>query len=78
MVERRLRLRRKRCFRTRLRRRLAVAIIALAGIRERMRYSNVPAGLRGLGIAFLLTGLMAIGFLAFGGISCRLLRQVRR
>jgi Na+-transporting NADH:ubiquinone oxidoreductase subunit E len=47
----------------------AVAIIALAGIRERMRYSNVPAGLRGLGIAFLLTGLMAIAFQAFGGIE---------
>ncbi len=46
-----------------------VAIIALAGIRERMRYSNVPAGLRGLGIAFLLTGLMAIAFQSFGGIE---------
>jgi Na+-transporting NADH:ubiquinone oxidoreductase subunit E len=47
----------------------ALAIIALAGIRERMRYSNVPLGLRGLGIAFLLTGLMALGFQAFGGIQ---------
>jgi Na+-transporting NADH:ubiquinone oxidoreductase subunit E len=47
----------------------ALAIIALAGIRERMRYSNVPVGLRGLGIAFLLTGLMAIAFQAFGGIE---------
>ncbi|MEM8964314.1 MAG: NADH:ubiquinone reductase (Na(+)-transporting) subunit E [Acidobacteriota bacterium] len=47
----------------------ALAIIALAAIRERMRYSNVPAGLRGLGITFILTGLMAIGFLAFSGIS---------
>jgi Na+-transporting NADH:ubiquinone oxidoreductase subunit E len=47
----------------------AVAIIALAGIRERMRYSNVPVGLRGLGMAFLLTGLMAIAFQAFGGIE---------
>ena len=46
-----------------------VAIIALAGIRERMRYSNVPVGLRGLGMAFLLTGLMAIAFQAFGGIE---------
>jgi Na+-transporting NADH:ubiquinone oxidoreductase subunit E len=46
-----------------------IAIIALAGIRERMRYSNVPAGLRGLGIAFLLTGLMALAFQAFGGIE---------
>ena len=46
----------------------ALAIIALAGIRERLRYSNVPAGLRGLGITFILTGLMAIGFMAFGGV----------
>lgn len=46
----------------------ALAIIALASIRERMRYSNVPVGLRGLGITFILTGLMAIGFMAFGGI----------
>jgi Na+-transporting NADH:ubiquinone oxidoreductase subunit E len=47
----------------------ALAIVALAGIRERLRYSHVPAGLRGLGLTFLLTGLMAIGFLAFGGIQ---------
>ncbi len=47
----------------------ALAIVALAAIRERMRYSNVPAGLRGLGIAFILTGLLAIGFMAFGGIQ---------
>jgi len=47
----------------------ALAIIALAGIRERLRYSHVPDGLRGLGLTFLLTGLMAIGFLAFGGIQ---------
>ena len=47
----------------------ALAIVALAAIRERMRYSNVPAGLRGLGITFLLTGLMAIGFMAFSGIQ---------
>ena len=46
-----------------------LAITALAAIRERMRYSNVPAGLRGLGITFILTGLMAIGFMAFGGIQ---------
>jgi Na+-transporting NADH:ubiquinone oxidoreductase subunit E len=45
-----------------------LAIVALAAIRERMRYSNVPAGLRGLGITFIITGLMAIGFMAFGGI----------
>ena len=47
----------------------ALAIVALASIRERMRYSNVPAGLRGLGITFFLTGLMAIGFMAFSGIQ---------
>jgi Na+-transporting NADH:ubiquinone oxidoreductase subunit E len=47
----------------------ALAIVALAGIRERLRSSNVPAGLRGLGITFILTGLMAIGFMAFSGIQ---------
>jgi len=47
----------------------ALAIIALAAIRERMTYSNVPAGLRGLGITFIVTGLMAIGFMAFSGIQ---------
>jgi len=47
----------------------ALAIIALAAIRERMRYSNVPEGLRGLGITFIITGLMAIGFMAFAGIQ---------
>lgn len=47
----------------------ALAIIALAALREKLRYSNVPEGLRGLGITFILTGLMAIGFLAFSGIQ---------
>lgn len=47
----------------------ALAIIALAAIREKMRYSNVPPGLRGLGITFIVTGLMAIGFMAFAGIQ---------
>jgi Na+-transporting NADH:ubiquinone oxidoreductase subunit E len=47
----------------------ALAIVALASIRERMRYSNVPPPLRGLGITFILTGLMAIGFMAFAGIQ---------
>lgn len=46
-----------------------LAIVALAAIRERMRYSNVPEGLRGLGITFIITGLMAIGFMAFAGIQ---------
>jgi len=47
----------------------ALAILALAAIRKKIRYSNVPEGLRGLGMAFLVTGLMAIGFLCFSGIS---------
>jgi Na+-transporting NADH:ubiquinone oxidoreductase subunit E len=47
----------------------AIAVIALAAIRERMRYANVPPGLRGLGITFIVTGLMAIGFMAFSGIQ---------
>ena len=46
-----------------------LAIIALAAIREKMRYSNVPEGLRGLGITFIVTGLMAIGFMSFAGIE---------
>ena len=47
----------------------ALAVVALAAIREKMVYSNVPYGLRGLGITFMITGLMAIGFLCFGGIQ---------
>jgi len=46
-----------------------LAIIALAAIRERLKYSNVPPGLRGLGITFMITGLMAMGFMIFGGIQ---------
>jgi Na+-transporting NADH:ubiquinone oxidoreductase subunit E len=47
----------------------ALAVIALAGIREKMRYSDVPKGLRGLGITFLMAGLMAIAFMLFSGIQ---------
>jgi Na+-transporting NADH:ubiquinone oxidoreductase subunit E len=47
----------------------ALAIIALAGIRERLKYSNVPPGLRGLGITFITVGLMAIAFMLFSGIQ---------
>jgi Na+-transporting NADH:ubiquinone oxidoreductase subunit E len=47
----------------------ALAIVALAGIREKMAYSDVPVGLRGLGITFITTGLMAIVFMAFAGIQ---------
>ena len=46
----------------------ALAIVAMACIRKKLRYSQVPAGLRGLGITMILTGLMAIGFLLFSGI----------
>ncbi|MGB3587918.1 MAG: NADH:ubiquinone reductase (Na(+)-transporting) subunit E [Tunicatimonas sp.] len=46
-----------------------LAIIALAAIREKMKYSNVPDGLKGLGIAMLITGLMGIAFLSFVGIA---------
>ncbi len=47
----------------------ALAIIALAGVRDKMKYSNVPAGLRGLGITFIIVGLMAIAFMSFSGIQ---------
>jgi len=46
-----------------------LAIVALAGIREKMKYSDVPAGLRGLGITFVTAGLMALGFMSFSGIQ---------
>jgi len=46
-----------------------LAITALAGIREKLKYSDVPDGLQGLGITFITVGLMALGFLAFSGIS---------
>lgn len=47
----------------------AIAIIALAGIREKLKYSDVPAGLRGLGITFITVGLIALAFMAFSGIQ---------
>ncbi len=47
----------------------ALAIAALAGVREKMKYSDVPDGLKGLGITFITVGLMALGFLAFSGIQ---------
>ncbi len=47
----------------------ALAIIALSGVREKMKYSNVPEGLKGLGITFITVGLMAIGFMLFSGIQ---------
>ena len=47
----------------------ALAIAALAGIREKLKYSDVPDGLRGLGITFITVGLMSLAFMSFGGIS---------
>jgi Na+-transporting NADH:ubiquinone oxidoreductase subunit E len=47
----------------------ALAVIALAGIREKLRYSDVPAGLQGLGITFIIVGLMSLGFMGFSGIQ---------
>lgn len=47
----------------------AIAIMALAGIREKLKYSDVPDGLKGLGITFITVGLMSLGFLAFSGIQ---------
>lgn len=45
-----------------------LAILSIAAIREKIRYSHVPPALRGLGITFIITGLMAIGFMSFGGM----------
>ena len=47
----------------------AIAIVAIAAIREKIRYSHVPAPLRGLGITFIITGLMGIAFMSFMGIE---------
>lgn len=47
----------------------ALAIVCLAAVREKMKYSDIPAGLRGLGITFITAGLMAIAFMSFGGIQ---------
>jgi Na+-transporting NADH:ubiquinone oxidoreductase subunit E len=47
----------------------ALAITALAGIREKLKYSDIPEGLQGLGITFIIVGLMSLGFQSFGGID---------
>ena len=47
----------------------ALAIVALAGIREKMKYSDVPDGLKGLGITFITVGLMSLAFMSFSGIQ---------
>ncbi len=46
-----------------------LAIVILAGVRERLKYSDVPAGLQGLGIIFITVGLMSLGFMSFSGIQ---------
>ena len=46
-----------------------IAIVAIAAIREKMDYSDVPAGLRGLGITFVTAGLMSVAFMVFSGIQ---------
>ena len=45
------------------------AVVALAGIREKLKYSDIPDGLQGLGITFITVGLMSLGFMSFGGID---------
>ena len=47
----------------------ALAIVALGGLREKMRYSDIPAGLQGLGITFITSGLLALGFMGIAGIK---------
>jgi Na+-transporting NADH:ubiquinone oxidoreductase subunit E len=47
----------------------AIAIVTLAGIREKLKYSDVPEGLRGLGVTFITAGLMSLGFMSFSGIQ---------
>ena len=47
----------------------ALAIVALAGIREKLKYSDMPEGLRGLGGVFMIVGLISLGFMSFGGID---------
>lgn len=47
----------------------AMAIVLMAAVREKMKYSDVPAGLRGLGITFISAGLMALGFMSFSGVQ---------
>ena len=47
----------------------ALAIVILAGIREKLKYSDIPEGLQGLGATFIIVGLMSFGFMSFGGIS---------
>jgi Na+-transporting NADH:ubiquinone oxidoreductase subunit E len=47
----------------------AIAIVVLAGVKEKLKYSDIPGGLQGLGISFLMVGLMAMGFMSFAGVK---------
>ncbi len=47
----------------------ALAIVAIAGVREKLKYADIPKGLEGLGITFIIAGLMALGFMSFSGIT---------
>ena len=47
----------------------AIAIVFLAGVREKLKYSDIPPGLRGLGSTFIIVGLMAMGFMSFAGVQ---------
>ena len=47
----------------------ALAIVAMAGLREKMRYSDIPAGLQGLAIAFITAGMLSLGFMGIAGIK---------
>ena len=47
----------------------ALALVGLAGIRDKLKYSDVPAWLQGLGITFIIVGLMSLGFMGFSGIQ---------
>ena len=47
----------------------AIALVALAGIREKLKYSDVPDGLQGLGVTFIIVGLMSLGFMGFSGVQ---------
>jgi Na+-transporting NADH:ubiquinone oxidoreductase subunit E len=47
----------------------ALAIVVIAGIREKLKYSDIPDGLQGLGIVFITVGLVSLGFMSFGGID---------
>ena len=47
----------------------ALALVALAGIREKLKYADIPDGLQGLGITFITAGLMSLGFMSFSGVS---------